>query len=95
MINRWACGPDPHGVADRGGEAELRALYHQLKAHGVPVDSDGGPFLTKSIYCFDPDGNRLEIFCQSMEMAAAKNYLHTTHDRSQLMAPLNLEPTTA
>ena len=51
--------------------------------------------LTKSVYVFDPDGNRLEIFCASMEMAAAKHYLQTTHDRSKLMAPLNLEPTTA
>ena len=52
-------------------------------------------FLTKSVYVFDPDGNRLELFCQSMEMAAAKHYLQTTHERSKLMAPLNLEPTTA
>ena len=51
--------------------------------------------LTKSVYVFDPDGNRLEIFCASMEMAAAKHYLHTTHDQSKLMAPLNLDPTTA
>src|SRR5919108_247080 len=28
-------------------------------------------FLTKSVYVFDPDGNRLESFCASMEMAAA------------------------
>ncbi len=78
-----------------GGEAELRELYHRLKAHGVPVDLTADHVLTKSVYFFDPDGNRLELFCQSMEMAVAKHYLHITHDRSQLMAPLNLEPTTA
>src|SRR5215471_8317791 len=78
-----------------GGEAELRELYHRLKDQGVAVDftADHGP--TKSVYVFDPDGNRLELFCQSMEMAAAKHYLQTTHDRSKLMAPLNLEPATA
>jgi hypothetical protein len=37
--------------------------------------------LTKSVYVFDPDGNRLELFCQSMEMAAAKHYLQTTQER--------------
>jgi catechol 2,3-dioxygenase len=78
-----------------GGEAELRELYHQLKAQGVPVELTADHVLTKSIYVFDPDGNRLELFSQSMEMAAAKHYLQTTHEQSKLMAPLNLEPTTA
>ena len=78
-----------------GGEAELRELYHQLKAHGVPVDLTADHFLTKSFYVFDPDGNRLELFCQSMEMAAAKHYLQTTHEQSKLMAPLNLDQTPA
>jgi catechol 2,3-dioxygenase-like lactoylglutathione lyase family enzyme len=78
-----------------GGEAELRALYQRLKDHGVKVDLTADHFLSKSVYFFDPDGNRLEIFCESMEMAAAKDYLHTTHDRSKLMTPLNLEPTTS
>ena len=78
-----------------GGEAELRALYHQLKDHGVQVDLTADHGLTKSVYVFDPDSNRLELFCQTMEMAAAKHYLQTTQDRSKLMAPLDLEPTTA
>jgi catechol-2,3-dioxygenase len=51
--------------------------------------------VSKSVYVFDPDGNRLEIFCASMEMAAAKHYLQTTHDPSTLMAPGRLDPTTA
>lgn len=78
-----------------GGEAELRELYQRLKSHGVKVEFAAEHFLTKSVYFFDPDGNRLEIFCESMEMAEAKNYLHTTHELSKLMQPLNLEPTTA
>jgi len=78
-----------------GGEAELRELYQRLKDHGVQVDFTADHFLTKSVYFFDPDGNRLEIFCESMEMAAAKDYLHTTYDLSKLMAPLDLESTTA
>jgi catechol 2,3-dioxygenase len=78
-----------------GGEAELRELYQRLKSHGVKVEFAAEHFLTKSVYFFDPDGNRLEIFCEAMEMAEAKNYLHTTHELSKLMQPLNLEPTTA
>ena len=78
-----------------GGDAELRELYQQLKDHAVTVDVTADHGVSKSIYVFDPDGNRLEIFCASMEMAAAKDYLHTTHDQSQLNAPFNLDPTTA
>src|ERR671931_934663 len=77
-----------------GGEAELRELYQRLKDHGVKVDFTADHFLSKSVYFFDPDGNRLEIFCECMEMAAAKHYLHTTYDLSKLMAPLDLEQTT-
>jgi catechol 2,3-dioxygenase len=61
-----------------GGEAELLALYQRLKAHGVKMDLTADHAVSKSVYCFDPDGNRLELFCASMEMAAAKHYLHTT-----------------
>ena len=75
-----------------GGEAELRELYHQLKDHGVKMDVTADHGVSKSVYVFDPDGNRLEIFCASMEMAAAKHYLQTTHDQSKLMAPLHLDP---
>jgi hypothetical protein len=59
------------------------------------VDLTADHVLTKSVYVCDPDGNRLELFCASMEMAAAKHYLQTTQERSRLMAPLHLEPTTA
>jgi catechol 2,3-dioxygenase-like lactoylglutathione lyase family enzyme len=77
-----------------GGEAELRELYQHLKAHGVRVEFTAEHFLTKSVYFFDPDGNRLEIFCESMAMAAAKQYLHEARELSALMQPLDLEPTT-
>lgn len=78
-----------------GGEAELRAFYERLKAHGVQVDFTAEHFLTKSIYFFDPDRNRLELFCESMEMAAAKQYLHDARELSELMQPLDLESATA
>src|SRR5262249_35628555 len=78
-----------------GGEAELRELYHQLKDHGVKMEMAADHVLTKSVDGFDPDGNRLELCCASMEMAAAKHSLQTTHDRSKFMAPWHPEPTTA
>src|SRR5215475_16231879 len=59
-----------------GGEAELREFYQRLKDHGVTVEFTADHFLSKSVYFFDPDGNRLELFCASMEVAAAKDYLH-------------------
>jgi len=68
-----------------------RAFYQRLKAHGVQVDFTAEHFLTKSVYFFDPDGNRLEIFCESMEMAAAKQYLHEARELSEMMQPLDLE----
>jgi catechol 2,3-dioxygenase len=78
-----------------GGEAELREFYQRLKAHGVRVDFTAEHFLTKSIYFFDPDGNRLELFCESMAMAEAKQYLHNAKELSELMQPLQLDATPA
>jgi catechol 2,3-dioxygenase len=78
-----------------GGEAELREFYQRLKTHGVQVDFTAEHFLTKSIYFFDPDGNRLELFCESMAMAEAKQYLHQARELSELMQPLDLESTAA
>jgi catechol 2,3-dioxygenase len=78
-----------------GGEAELREFYQRLKAHGVRVDFTAEHFLTKSIYFFDPDGNRLELFCESMAMAEAKQYLHNAKEVSELMQPLQLDATPA
>src|SRR5262245_32614966 len=66
-----------------GRDAELCELYQRLKAHGVTVDLTADHAVSKSVYCFDPDGNRLELFCASMETAAAKHYLQPTHDRSR------------
>src|SRR5262249_18584105 len=59
-----------------GGVAELRELHDRLKSHGVEVEFTADHVLTKSVYFFDPDGNRLEIFSQEMHPAAAKDYLN-------------------
>ena len=49
-----------------GGETELRQLYGRLVQHGAKVDYTTDHGMTHSVYFFDPDGNRLEIFCEMM-----------------------------
>src|SRR4029434_9079987 len=44
------------------GEKELAQLYRQLKEKGVPVELTADHGLSKSIYLHDPQGNRLEIY---------------------------------
>ncbi len=74
-----------------GGEEQLVELYQRLKDYGAKIDFTVDHVLTKSVYFFDPDGNRLEIFCEAMEMENAKNFLHEQQDTSRLAAPLDLE----
>ena len=45
-----------------GGQEQLRELYQRLKSYGAKVEFTADHVLTKSVYFFDPDGNRLEIF---------------------------------
>ena len=49
-----------------GGQEQLRELYERLKSYGAKVEFTVDHVLTKSVYFFDPDGNRLEIFSQEM-----------------------------
>ena len=73
-----------------GGERELRELRDRLTARGVQVEFTADHVLTKSVYFFDPDGNRLEIFSQAMPAAAAKQYLHDARARADVLKPLEL-----
>src|SRR6266498_1390512 len=47
--------------------------------------------LTKSVYFFDPDGNRLEIFSQEMTPVDGKQFLHDARAVADVMKPLDLE----
>jgi catechol 2,3-dioxygenase len=71
-----------------GGEDELKVLYEHLKAHGVPVDRTTDHVISRSVYFFDPDGNRLEIFADMMA-DKARQWLH---DNGGVATPLTLEP---
>jgi catechol 2,3-dioxygenase-like lactoylglutathione lyase family enzyme len=74
-----------------GGEPELRVLYQRLKDAGVPVEFTADHVLTKSVYFFDPDGNRLEIFSQQLPQTEAKAALHDFGGGVDAMRPLDME----
>lgn len=76
-----------------GGEAQLRELYAHLKSCGAKVDFTADHVVTKSVYFFDPDGNRLEIFSQELAPAIAKTTLHGLRTGSEALKPLDLEAT--
>jgi len=77
-----------------GGETELRQLYGRLVQHGAKVDYTTDHGMTHSVYFFDPDGNRLEIFSQEMPSADAKQFLHDARAVADVMQPLDLETAT-
>ena len=73
-----------------GGQEQLREFRDRLTGHGVQVEFTADHVLTKSVYFFDPDGNRLEIFCQEMPAADAKRYLHAARAGADVLKPLEL-----
>ena len=58
-----------------GGETELRQLYGRILQHGTKVDYTTDHGMTHSVYFFDPDGNRLEIFSEVMAPEAGRQYM--------------------
>jgi len=48
----------------------LTEYYHVLKDHGIAELRTTDHGMTKSIYLQDPDGNGIELFCNSFENAA-------------------------
>ena len=58
-----------------GGQEQLRELYERLKSYGAKVEFTADHVLTKSVYFFDPDGNRLEIFAEVMDPEAGRHYM--------------------
>jgi len=78
-----------------GGQEQLRELYERLKRSGARVEFTADHVLTKSVYFFDPDGNRLEIFSQELPSDNAKQYLHAARAAADVMRPLDLETATS
>jgi catechol-2,3-dioxygenase len=60
--------PGLHHMAwQLGSFEELRAAYRELKDSGVPVEAAVEHNVTRSIYFPDPDGNRVELYCDMVE----------------------------
>lgn len=45
----------------------VKAIYQRLKEHNVPIDRTRDHGYTKSVYCKDPEGNEIEIYCEVPE----------------------------
>jgi len=52
-----------HMAWQLGNFDELQAAYRELKALGVPIESTIEHNVTRSVYFPDPDGNRVELYC--------------------------------
>src|SRR5216117_1121031 len=61
-----AAQPGLHHTAwQLGSFEELQAAYRELGALGIPVESAIEHNVTRSIYFHDPDGNRVELYCDN------------------------------
>ena len=79
--------PGLHHVAWRlDGFEALKAAYQELKRMGVPLDGTVEHNVTRSIYFFDPDGNRVELYCDMVE-----NGFESMQAMGPRRAPLSLE----
>jgi catechol-2,3-dioxygenase len=56
-----------HTAWQVGSFAELQAAHRELGALGIAVESTIEHNVSRSIYFFDPDGNRVEIYCDMVE----------------------------
>jgi catechol 2,3-dioxygenase len=52
-----------HAAWQLGSFEELQAAYRELKAMGFEVESTVEHNVTRSVYFPDPDGNRVELYC--------------------------------
>ena len=60
--------PGMHHMAwQLGSMDELREAYHELKSLGFKVESTVAHNVTNSVYFPDPDGNRVELYCDMTE----------------------------
>jgi catechol 2,3-dioxygenase len=54
-----------HTAWQLGSFEELQAAYRELEKQGVHVESAIEHNVTRSIYFHDPDGNRVELYCDN------------------------------
>jgi catechol 2,3-dioxygenase len=58
-----------------GGTEELKSTFDDLSGRGVEFIEMIDYGYTRSIYCNDPDGNRIELYCELLEPLAGKRFL--------------------
>ena len=54
-----------HTAWQLGSFEELQAAHRELGTLGIPVESAIEHNVTRSIYFHDPDGNRVELYCDT------------------------------
>ena len=65
---RGEAQPGLHHVAwQLGSFQELQAAHRELRALGIAVESTVEHNVTRSVYFPDPDGNRVELYCDMVE----------------------------
>jgi catechol 2,3-dioxygenase len=52
-----------HMAWQLGSFAELQAAHRELVELGIPVEATIEHNVTRSVYVLDPDGNRVELYC--------------------------------
>jgi catechol-2,3-dioxygenase len=72
-----------------GGEAELKQVYGRVVKAGARIDRTTDHGLTRSVYFFDPDDNRLEVFCEMMKPEEGRQFMR---DSRGMARPLEIEP---
>jgi len=56
-----------HVSFELGSFAELQDAYRLFRENGVTIDHTVYHGITKSVYFYDPDGNRFEVYCNVPE----------------------------
>jgi catechol-2,3-dioxygenase len=56
-----------HTAWQLGSFAELQAAHRELRELGIAVESTIEHNVSRSIYFHDPDGNRVELYCDTVE----------------------------
>lgn len=70
-----------------GGVDELQELHQKLVDMGVKIDRLSEHGITTSVYFFDPDENRIEIFCEMMDTKEGLEYMR---QRDGVSTPLKV-----
>ena len=67
-----------------GGTEELKELHDGFVERGIEILEKIDYGYTRSIYFNDPDGNRIEVYCELLEPLAAKRFLINRSGRGKL-----------